>query len=61
MLARYTARDRQTCSAWLQNRIGCSDEEIGSITGMSPPMIRSYLRFANQKRLAKAVMRRLEG
>ena len=41
--------------------IGCNDEEIGSITGMSPPMVRRYLRFANQKRLAKAVMRRLEG
>ena len=40
---------------------GCSVEEISSFTGMSPSMIRRYLRFANQKRLAKAAMRRLEG
>ena len=39
---------------------GCSQEGISSITGMSPTMIRRYLRFSNQKRLAKAAMRRLE-
>jgi hypothetical protein len=40
--------------------VGCSDAEIGSITGMSPGIIRRYLRFADQKRLAKAAQRRLE-
>jgi len=39
---------------------GCDDAEIGSITGMSPSIIRRYLRFADQKRLAKAAQRRLE-
>ncbi|MGB6439697.1 MAG: hypothetical protein WBE89_10285 [Methyloceanibacter sp.] len=38
---------------------GCDDAEIGSITGMSQS-IRRYLRFADQKRLAKAAQRRLE-
>ena len=32
---------------------GCSYEDIEAITGMSQAMIRRYLRFANQKRLAK--------
>jgi integrase len=40
---------------------GCSDREIESITGMSPAMITRYSRFADQKRLAKAAVRRLEG
>jgi integrase len=40
---------------------GCSEEEISSITGMSPAMIRRYLRFADQKRLGMAAVRRLEG
>jgi integrase len=39
---------------------GCNDKEIESITGMSQAMIRRYLRFANQKRLAKSAVRRLE-
>ncbi|MGA7372294.1 MAG: hypothetical protein WBW37_06720 [Methyloceanibacter sp.] len=39
---------------------GCDDAEIGSITGMSQSIIRRYLRFADQKRLAKAAQRRLE-
>jgi len=39
---------------------GCTQEGISSITGMSMPMIKRYLRFADQKRLAKAAMRRLE-
>lgn len=40
--------------------VGCSDNEISAITGMSPAMIRRYLRFADQKRLAKSAQRRLE-
>ena len=39
---------------------GCGDREIEPITGMSPTMITRYSRFADQKRLAKAAMRRLE-
>jgi len=39
---------------------GCTQEGISSFTGMSMPMIKRYLRFADQKRLAKAAMRRLE-
>lgn len=57
----FTFHGLRASSCEKLREIGCSDEEIGSITGMSPPMIRRYLRFANQKRLAKAVMRRLEG
>jgi predicted transcriptional regulator len=39
---------------------GCGDAEVESITGMSQAMIRRYLRFADQKRLAKSAARRLE-
>jgi predicted transcriptional regulator len=38
----------------------CDNAEIGSITGMAPAMIRRYLHFADQKRLAKPAQRRLE-
>jgi integrase len=57
----FTFHGLRASSCEKLREIGCSDEEIGSITGMSPAMIRRYLRFANQKRLAKAAMRRLEG
>jgi len=40
---------------------GCGDREIESITGMSSAMITRYSHFADQKRLAKAAVRRLEG
>jgi integrase len=39
---------------------GCNDREIGAITGMSPEMITRYTRFADQRRLARAAVRRLE-
>jgi integrase len=39
---------------------GCGNREIEAITGMSPTMITRYSRFADQKRLAKAAVRRLE-
>ena len=39
----------------------CGTREIEAITGMSPAMITRYSRFADQKRLAKAAVRRLEG
>jgi hypothetical protein len=39
---------------------GCDDREIESITGMSPETVTRYSRFADQKKLAKAAVRRLE-
>jgi integrase len=39
---------------------GCDDAGIESITGMSQAMIKRYLRFADQRRLAKAAVSRLE-
>ena len=40
---------------------GCGTREIEAITGMLPAMITRYSRFADQKRLARAAMGRLEG
>jgi hypothetical protein len=40
---------------------GCNNPEIESISGMSPEMITRYSRFADQRRLAKAAVGRLEG
>jgi integrase len=57
----FTFHGLRASSCEKLREVGCSDEEIGAITGMSPSMIRRYLRFANQKRLAMAAMRRLEG
>jgi len=39
---------------------GCDDAGVESITGMSQAMIRHYSRFADQRRLAKAAILRLE-
>ena len=39
---------------------GCDDASIESITGMSQPIIKRYSRFADQKKLAKAAILRLE-
>jgi integrase len=39
---------------------GCGDREIESVTGMSKEMITRYSRFADQRRLAKAAIHRLE-
>jgi hypothetical protein len=39
---------------------GCDDAGVESITGMSQTMIRRYSRFADQRRLAKAAILRLE-
>lgn len=57
---RFTFHGLRASSCEKLREVGCSDAEIGSITGMSPAMIRRYLRFADQKRLAKAAQRRLE-
>ena len=40
---------------------GCGDREIEAITGMSPEMVTRYSRLADQKTLARAAARRLEG
>jgi hypothetical protein len=39
---------------------GCDDASIESITGMSQAIIKRYSRFADQKKLAKAAILRLE-
>ncbi|MGB6440058.1 MAG: tyrosine-type recombinase/integrase [Methyloceanibacter sp.] len=39
---------------------GCDDAMIESVTGMSQPIVRRYLRFANQRQLAKAAILQLE-
>ncbi|MGD0532632.1 MAG: tyrosine-type recombinase/integrase [Methyloceanibacter sp.] len=39
---------------------GCDDAGIESITGMSQPIIKRYSRFADQRRLAKVAILRLE-
>jgi integrase len=39
---------------------GCDDADIESITGMSQAIIKRYSRFADQKKLAKAAILRLE-
>jgi integrase len=39
---------------------GCDDAMIESVTGMSQPIVRRYLRFANQRQLAKAAILKLE-
>ena len=40
--------------------VGCDDRDIESITGMSPAMVTRYSRFADQRKLAKAAILRLE-
>lgn len=56
----FTFHGLRASSCEKLREVGCNDAEIGSITGMSPAMIRRYLRFSDQKRLAKAAQRRLE-
>jgi hypothetical protein len=51
----------RTSSVEKLREAGCGTREIEAITGMSPAMITRYSRFADQKRLAKAAVRRLEG
>lgn len=40
--------------------VGCSEKEIASITGMSMAMVQHYSKGADQKRLARQAMRKLE-
>lgn len=57
----YTFHGLRASSVETLREAGCGNREIEAITGMSPTMITRYSRFADQKRLAKAAVRRLEG
>ena len=57
----YTFHGLRASSVEKLREAGCGNREIEAITGMSPMMITRYSRFADQKRLAKAAARRLEG
>ena len=57
----YTFHGLRASSVEKLREAGCGEPEIEAITGMSPTMITRYSRFADQKRLAKAAVGRLEG
>jgi integrase len=57
----YTFHGIRASSVESLREVGCNDRDIEAITGMSLVMITRYSRFADQKRLAKAAVRRLEG
>ena len=56
----YTFHGIRASSVVSLREVGCGDRDIESITGMSPAMITRYSRFADQRRLAKAAIHRLE-
>jgi hypothetical protein len=56
----YTFQGLRASSCANLREAGCDDADIESITGMSQAMVRRYLRFANQRQLAKAAVLRLE-
>jgi len=56
----YTFHGIRASSVVRLREVGCGDRDIESITGMSPAMITRYSRFADQRRLAKAAILRLE-
>jgi integrase len=56
----YTFHGLRASSVEKLRERGCDNLQIEALTGMSPTMITRYSRFANQKRLAKAAVRRLE-
>ena len=57
----YTFHGLRASSVAKLREAGCGDREIEALTGMSPTMITRYSRFADQKRLARAAVGRLEG
>ena len=59
-LGGFTFHGLRASSVEKLREAGCGNREIESITGMSPSMVTRYSRHADQKRLAKAAMRRLE-
>ncbi|HEV7464349.1 MAG TPA: tyrosine-type recombinase/integrase, partial [Methyloceanibacter sp.] len=56
----YTFHGIRASSVVSLREVGCGDRDIESITGMSPAMITRYSRFADQRKLAKAAIHRLE-
>ncbi|MGB2931972.1 MAG: tyrosine-type recombinase/integrase, partial [Methyloceanibacter sp.] len=56
----YTFHGIRASSVVGLREVGCSDRDIESITGMSPAMVTRYSRFADQRKLAKAAILRLE-
>jgi hypothetical protein len=56
----FTLHGLRASSVEKLREAGCDTLEIQSITGMSPEMITRYSRFADQRALAKAAVRRLE-
>jgi integrase len=56
----YTFHGLRASSVVSLREVGCGDREIESITGMSPAMVTRYSRFADQRKLAKAAILRLE-
>ena len=56
----YTFQGLRASSCANLREAGCDDADIESITRMSQAMVRRYLRFANQRQLAKAAVLRLE-
>jgi integrase len=57
----YTFHGLPASSVEKLGEAGCDDRQIGAFTGMCPSMITRYSRFADQKRLARAAVGRLEG
>lgn len=56
----YTFHGLRAASVENLREAGCDDAGIESITGMSQAIIKRYSRFADQKKLAKAAILRLE-
>jgi integrase len=56
----FTFHGLRASSAENLREAGCDDASIESITGMSQAIIKRYSRFADQKKLAKAAILRLE-
>jgi hypothetical protein len=56
----FTFHGLRASSAENLRGAGCDDAGIESITGMFQAIIRRYSRFADQKKLAKAAILRLE-
>jgi len=56
----YTFHGLRASSVVALREVGCGDRDIESITGMSPHMVTRYSRFADQRKLAKAAIHRLE-
>jgi hypothetical protein len=57
----FTFHGLRASSVEKLREVGCGDRDIEAITGMSTSMVTRYSRFADQRRLARAAVRRLEG